>query len=187
MQEVIASSNLNKDLEIITHDSFMGPTLFIPIAEKLVSPIDTPTFSVDQHNYQLYTDEEKALAQPEHITKACSWGSALQTTRAAMPTYVGEWTPLTEICVRADGSTFGGAECYDEGCQCTTADSKEWGAPLVEQVRRYAEAQLDTFETNSDGWFVWSAGGPGGWGVENLIEVGAFPNPITSRMYEAQC
>ena len=187
LQDLIASSNLNKDLEIITHDSFMGPTQFIPIAQKLTSPIKTPTFSVDQHNYQLYTPEDMAMAQPEHIAKACGWSSALQTTRSAMPVYVGEWTPLTHICVRADGNTFGGTECAEEGCQCVSTNTEEWGTPLVEQVRRYAEAQLDIFEANADGWFVWSAGGPGGWGVENLIGVGAFPNPISSRMNTAQC
>ena len=166
----------------------MGPTQFVPLAQDLTSPVQTKrTFSVDQHNYQLYTDADNALTQPQHIQKACAWGEDLAKTKATMPVYVGEWSALTKVCVKQDGSTVAGDSCSEEGCSCSSADTSKWSQGLVEQVRKYVEAQLDTFEANSNGWFLWSYGGPGGWGVDNLIDVGAFPNPVTERKFGGQC
>jgi glucan 1,3-beta-glucosidase len=188
MQKTISKNNLNKDIQIITHDSFMGPTKFVPLLNSLNSPIQSPTFGVDQHNYQLYTDSDNALDQPAHIQEACGWASALSQTKAAMPVYVGEWSALTNVCVDSNGSTFpGGSSSCKGSCKCTTDDISEWNSQVVEQVRKYVEAQLDVFEANSDGHFIWSFKAGGGWGVYNLIEAGAFPNPITDRKYGNQC
>lgn len=171
----------------------MGIKKFIPYASNLVSPINRPTFGVDQHNYQLYTDTDNSLDQPGHIKKACSWADDLAMTRSSMPTYVGEWSALTNICVDSNGTTFplspspsSGKQPYVPG-SCTIDDSKSWNPQLLEQVRRYVEAQLDTYEANSDGHFIWSFKAGGGWGLYNLIDVGVFPQPITQRRYPGQC
>ena len=187
LQSTIKTKSLNPSINIITHDSFMGPTQFVPLAEDLASPVPKRTFSVDQHNYQLFTDADNALTQPQHIAKACGWGSALAATKATMPVYVGEWSAITKICVKADGETVAGDSCSEESCSCTQQDTSQWSSGVVEQVRRYVEAQLDTFEASSNGYFVWSFGGQGGWGVDDFIEVGAFPNPVTERKFGSQC
>jgi glucan 1,3-beta-glucosidase len=171
----------NKNLNFFTHDSFRGPKNFIDIGTGL------KTFGVDQHNYQLYTDEDKAMNQQQHIAKACGWASDLAETKASIPVIVGEWSGVTNICVNPDGSTTAGNSCSTEGCQCASDDVKSWNPQLVEQVRRYVEAQLDVYEQNSNGYFVWSYGGPGSWGPENLIANGAWPQPLTERKYPGQC
>lgn len=58
---------------------------------------------------------------------------------------------------------------------------------MVEQVRRFVEAQLDVFESSTSGYFMWSAKGPGGWGFLNGIKKGVIPNPVTERKYPGQC
>lgn len=58
---------------------------------------------------------------------------------------------------------------------------------MIEQVRRFVEAQFDVFESSTSGYFMWSAKGPGGWGFLNGIRNGAIPNPVTSRRYPGQC
>ncbi len=58
---------------------------------------------------------------------------------------------------------------------------------MVEQVRRFVEAQLDVYESSASGYFIWAAKGPGGWGFLNGIGNGAIPNPVTSRKYPGQC
>lgn len=58
---------------------------------------------------------------------------------------------------------------------------------MVEQVRRYVEAQLDVFEESTSGYFMWAAKRPGGWGFLNGIRKWRIPNPVTSREYTKQC
>ena len=171
----------NKNLVIITHDSFMGPKNFIPIAQQLGT---STTFGVDQHNYQLYTDADNVKDQKQHIASACDWAKDLAETKAAMPVYVGEWSALTNVCVNPDGSTFASKDCGS--AQSSVSDPSGWSKQTVEVVRRYIEAQLDVFERNTQGQFIWSYGGPGGWGVENLIQAGAYPKN-GERLYPGQC
>lgn len=188
LQSTISQDNLNKDIQIITHDSFMGPTQFIPLLGDIKSPKNAPTFGVDQHNYQLYTASDNALDQPGHIQEACGWSSALATTKQSMPVIVGEWSAITNICVNSDGSSYASEPCDGSG-NCATCPTDTWTPALVEQVRKYVEAQLDTFEDSSDGHFIWSfkSGSNSGWSVYDLIEAKAFPNPVTDRQYPSQC
>ena len=200
-QALINQLDVNPNLLIITHDSFEGPTNFV-LATQLLQSLhpagaslpagQTTTFAVDVHNYQLYSKSDNALDQPSHIREACTWAKPLASTRAAgLPVYVGEWSALTNICVRADGSTFAGIHCDasrdGKGCQCTTAPALEWNKNVVAAVRQYIETQMDIWMQNTDGDFFWSFGAPGGWGVENLIKVGAFPSPFPERRFPPQC
>ena len=188
LQATIFQNSLNPKIQIITHDSFMGPTKFVSLLSDVKSPVQAPTFGVDQHNYQLYTDTDNAKDQPAHIQDACSWSDALSQTKQSMPVIVGEWSALTNICVKSDGSTYGSSSCDGSG-NCATCSTDTWTPALVEQVRKYVEAQLDTFEANSNGHFAWNfkAGKNSGWSVYDLMTVKAFPSPITDRQYSPQC
>ncbi|KAH7393608.1 putative glucan 1,3-beta-glucosidase [Cadophora sp. MPI-SDFR-AT-0126] len=176
----------NENLVIVMHDAFEGAGAWTDVAEKLIGD-RSKTFGVDSHLYQLFTDADNALTQAEHITMACGWAQNLASANAIMPTYVGEWSAATNICVNPDGSTTAGTSCSTEGCQCQSAPFDEWNEGMVEQVRRFVEAQLDVFESSSSGYFLWSAKGPGGWGFLNGISNGAIPNPVTKRKYPGQC
>jgi glucan 1,3-beta-glucosidase len=179
----------NPHLVVVTHDSFQGPTAFAPVARALgPAAAAARDFAVDTHNYQLYTDADNALTQAEHIRKACAWAADLRAARASLPVYVGEWSALTNVCVHADGSSTAGTSCSASGCQCvSSADPKAWNVRTVEAVRRYVEAQLDVWEASTDGYFLWTFGGPGGWGLGNLVAAGAMPNPVTERKFPGQC
>lgn len=194
----------NKQLRIVTHDSFMGPQKFVSIAKNLIATVPVlgaaltgsnsdakgTTFGVDQHNYQLYTDSDNALDQDAHISKACGWAQNLATAKATMPTIVGEWSALTNICAKSDGSTVSSnTGCNGaSGCSCTSDDPSKWSDALVKQVRMYVEAQLEVYEANSDGHFLWSFKGPGGWGLTGPQKAGAFPsNVVTDRKYPGIC
>jgi len=185
--EAVKSEVENKNLIIVMHDGFRGPLSWISVAKKLNAVGMKPTFGVDTHLYQVYGDYDNQLTQEGHISRACNWSNSLATANAIMPTYVGEWSSETNICVSKDGSTSPGTRCSTQGCQCQSAHFSTWKTGLVEQVRRYAEAQMDVFEENTSGYFMWAAKGPGGWGFLNGIEIGAIPNPVTSRKYPKQC
>ena len=175
----------NEDLVIVMHDAFEGPLAWTSVAEKLIGD-GTKTFGVDTHLYQL-TGIEGTYTQQQHIAQACGWAANLTAANAIMPTYVGEFSAATNICVNPDNSTTGGTSCSVAGCQCQSADFSDWNADMIAQVRMFVEAQLDVFETSSSGYFMWAAKGPGGWGFLNGIGNGAIPNPVTSRMYPGQC
>ncbi|MCJ1308177.1 hypothetical protein MMC25_001829 [Agyrium rufum] len=180
----------NPNFVISVHDSFVGPTAYNSIGSSLNGGLgDQGTFGIDVHEYSLYDDSDNSLTQPEHISQACGWGSSLSAAKQNMPIYVGEWSALTNICVLGDGSTIAGTSCsgIDNCVQCSTSDVSTWNSDLVGWGRKFVEAQLDTYEANTNGYFIWSWGGPGGWGVVNDINAGVFPNPVTSRQYASQC
>jgi glucan 1,3-beta-glucosidase len=176
----------NENLVVVMHDAFEGASQWLTVAKGLLGT-GPKTFGVDSHLYQLYTDADNKLTQSQHITTACGWAAQLAIGNAIMPTYVGEWSAATNICVNPDGSTTAGTSCSTSGCQCQSADFDSWNPKMVEQVRRFVEAQMDVFESSSSGYFMWSAKGPGGWGFLNGIQKGVVPNPVTQRKYPGQC
>ncbi|RDW89540.1 hypothetical protein BP6252_01572 [Coleophoma cylindrospora] len=182
----VRSAAENKNMVIVMHDGFMGPLSWTSTAEALSNGRDK-TFGIDTHLYQLYTDADNALTQQGHIDEACGWGKNLSIANANMPTYVGEWSAATNICVNPDGSTTAGTTCSTYGCQCQSTSFDNWNDNMVAAVGKYVEAQLDTFEASTSGYFIWTAKGPGGWGFFNDIQKGVFPNPVTSRKHSPQC
>ncbi|TVY39426.1 Glucan 1,3-beta-glucosidase [Lachnellula subtilissima] len=176
----------NPNLQIIMHDAYAGVDSWIPTAEALIGK-GPKTFAMDTHLYQLYTAADNALDQSQHINKACGWSTALSTANAVVPTYVGEWSTSTNICVNPDNSTTSGTSCTITGCQCQADSFSTWNDAMIAQVRKYVEAQLDVFEASSSGYFAWSLKGPGGWGFENGIGSGIIPKPLTDRKFAQQC
>jgi glucan 1,3-beta-glucosidase len=181
---VVRKAAKNKRLMVIMHDAFMSASAWKHTANTLQSK---GLFGVDTHLYQCFTGYEN-MNQEQHIQAACKWGSGLRDANAVLPTFVGEWSPVTNVCLKADGSTFPGKSCSEKGCQCTSTATSTWSRDLVEQVRRYVEAQLDTFEKNSSGYFMWSyKGSVGAWSLREGINHGFIPSPVTSRRYPRQC
>ncbi|KAG9246241.1 putative glucan 1,3-beta-glucosidase [Calycina marina] len=176
----------NKDMVIVMHDAFMGGQKWTDTAKSVMTD-GVKDFGVDTHMYQLFVGADNKLTQQEHIQKACGWSTQLKKANDVMPIFVGEWSAATNICVKSDGSTVGGTSCSDDGCQCQSASMDSWNNKMKEQVQRFVEAQLDTFEANASGYFIWSAKGPGGWGFMNGIKAGVIPNPLTTRKFPGQC
>ncbi|KAF2645171.1 putative glucan 1,3-beta-glucosidase [Massarina eburnea CBS 473.64] len=181
----------NKNLRVVMHDSFTGAMSWLDISKSLNNnaTLLEASFAVDSHLYQVFTDTDQNRTQEEHIRIACENAQQLSGSQnASLPVYIGEWSASTNICVQGNGTNFGGTSCNTTGCQCSaSADMKDWNATLVQTVGRYVEAQLDTWETSSSGYFFWSYRGGGAWSLEEGIEYGVIPNPVTSRKYAKQC
>lgn len=180
----VKAAAANPNLMVVMHDAFEGPSKWTDVSTQL-SP--QGAFGIDTHRYQVFRKQDKALNQPEHIAKACSLATDLSAANAIAPTFVGEWSGATNICVFPDGSVQPGTSCDVEGCQCQGDPIGRWKPAMVEQVRRYVEAQLDTFEKSTSGYFFWSWSGPGPWGFREGVENGVIPNPVTERRFAAQC
>ena len=100
---------------------------------------------------------------------------------------VGEFSAQTNICVLPDGTVVPGTNIA--GAQCSASTSIwDWNPALVNATRKYLEAQLDTFEANTQGWFMWTYKGPGAWSIYNLFVKGVMgPHSVTDRVFPPQC
>jgi glucan 1,3-beta-glucosidase len=183
----------NKDLTIVMHDGFMGPSQWVDVGNTIKGNSSSFTaggFAVDTHLYQNQAEADKSLTQDEHIAKACAWTNTnlLPQNSRSLPVFVGEFSAATDICANPDGSTVAGTACWIDGCQCAdNVDIQSWKQPLKDVTRKFFEAELEAFEKGAQGWFVWSWKGPGGWGMENLIREGVIGESVKDRKYSGQC
>ncbi|KKY18799.1 putative glucanbeta-glucosidase [Phaeomoniella chlamydospora] len=177
----------NPELQIIMHDAFKNPPSYWLSLPSDVSSTNSRQFGIDSHFYQIFSSVYLSLNVQSHIAAACNWASVLAKTKQIMPIYIGEFSAVMNICIDTDHTSYPGTSCSSAGCQCSSTPIDKWNSSLVEVTRRFVEAQLDTFEYNASGWFMWAWRGPSAWGIKNLIETGVMPNPVTSRKYANQC
>ena len=181
----------NSDLKVIMHDAFMGPADWESIGKTINGDASKTEaqFAMDVHLYQNQDDSYDDMNQAQHIVAACNMTqSYLLPTSAQLPVFVGEFAAGTNICANPDGTTTAGTTCSVKGCQCGASQSiTSYSDSLTKATRQFVEAQLDAFEHSSNGWFIWSYHGPGGWGLDNMVEYGLIGNPVTERMYPNQC
>lgn len=182
--KAVRAAAANKNLIIVMHDAFQGPAVW---ESTVASANANKKFGIDTHMYQLYSDADNALNQAEHITKACGWASELSVVNDKFPVYAGEWSPMSNICVDTNGYTIAGSTCTSDGCQCQNVDLQYWNAPMIKEVRKFVEAQMDAFQASTSGYFMWAAKGPGAWGFLNGVSAGVIPSPVTARKYPGQC
>ncbi|KAF2415678.1 glycoside hydrolase [Tothia fuscella] len=181
----VRAATQNTKLQLIMHDSFQPAANWSDVLSQLFG--QRGKFAMDTHPYQLYTDADNALNQDEHVSKACAWSTSLFKPYhdARIPVYAGEWSANSNVCVNPDGSTLNGTSssqiCKVAGCQCVAdTDPDNWSVHTKTQVRRYVDAQLQTFEKWSNGYFFWNWKGPGGWNFLNGVAQGWIPSPISS-------
>lgn len=187
----VKAAATNKKLKVIMHDGFMGAANWAGVNTKLnaKSTLAQSQFVLDLHLYQNQVAADSTLTQAQHIQKACNWSTTeLLPASSNFPIIVGEFSLATNICANPDGSTVAGNTCTISGCQCSINVPVEyWSPPLVAATRKFLEAQLDTFEAHSNGWFMWAYKGPGGWGMNNGVQYGLIGAKVTDRMYPNQC
>ncbi|KAL9072780.1 MAG: hypothetical protein Q9161_003321 [Pseudevernia consocians] len=175
----VKGNSTNENLMVVMHDAFApnGPSDWTGIAKSL-GP--RGVFGIDTHMYQTLVPADIALTQAEHITTACQRGMALSSANELAPVYVGEWSSTTNACINPDGTSTAGT-CSAEGCVCVTDPMDTWTDTVVEEVRKFVEAQLESFEANDD---------MGTWSIKDGINKGIIPNPLNDpnqRKYPGQC
>ena len=95
--------------------------------------------------------------QMEILTLTCA-SMVLSSANDLTPVYVGEWSSTTNACINPDRTSTAGT-CSVEGCVCVTDPMDTWMDAVVEEVREFVEAQLESFEASTDGYFFWSWAG----------------------------
>lgn len=93
---------------------------------------------LDQHLYQLFTPEDRALTYSGHLSKAWSWSKGLRRRRRWVDLVVGEWSAAMDELYLPDLKKL--ARLYS-----------------TEQYVEYARTQQEVFESSGCGWFYWTA------------------------------
>lgn len=125
---------------------------------------------MDTHIYQMFNDHDAHMSYDDHIMRACQ----NQTIMAASPmmTIIGEWTATQNDCGphllgrfvgnRYDGSLPGTNRVGS--CIGRTGKASTFSTEYKEFMRKYWEAQTQSYEKGGDGWVMWN------WKMENADE-----------------
>lgn len=149
----------------------------------------------DTHHYEIFSNDQVAMSPAAHVSTACGFGGTMRT--ASHIIISGEWTGAMTDCTkylngyakgaRYDGS-LAGSPAVGSCAGLQTGSVAQWNADLKVQTRQFIEAQLDAFESNA-GWvfWTWKTEGAPGWDLNDLLQQGVFPSPVTARQYPGQC
>lgn len=156
--------------------------------------------ALDTHQYQIFSNAEVSRSLQDHVNYACNNVKNFITDTDKW-TVVGEWSAALTDCTqwlnglgegaRYDGTFYNGQDPQVVYGTCTgkyQGDVNNFSDADKKATRQYVEAQLDAYESHS-GWiyWTWKAENAPEWAMNNLINAGLFPQPLTDRQYPNQC
>ncbi|KAL1795340.1 hypothetical protein ACET3X_007156 [Alternaria dauci] len=161
------------DTPVIISDGFTPPNTW----NAFLTPADANAVNVaiDHHEYQVFDSNLLRLSAAGHASYACSNSE----------TYNGadKWTFGMDCAkylngydrgARFDGTLPGSS--YIGSCDWQN-DISRWPASYKDDSRRYIEAQIQAFESKTQGWVWWNfkTEGAAEWDAFRLIDAGVFP------------
>lgn len=177
---------------VMIQDGFQPPSSY----NGWLTPSDDNAQNVvlDHHEYQVFTDELVAKAPWEHRQFVCN--NAGTYSGADKWTIVGEWSGAMTDCAAAlngygIGARYDGT--YPNSTYVGSCDSinfiETWSQGLKDDTRGYIEAQMEVFESHTNGWIFWNFKTEASpeWDAFRLIDAGIFPQPLTSREFGQIC
>ncbi|KAL9098529.1 MAG: hypothetical protein Q9163_005828 [Psora crenata] len=171
--DAIKSASTNPNIQVVMPNAASALSGWTTISQS-ISPIKG-MFSVAQNMLQTVTSSNQSMTQEQHIQAVCQRGYAMAgINHDEMSLYIGEFSAATTTTMEVEG----------------------WTDDVVQQIRKYVEAQLATYESYTSGYFLWSWADNSeqvagvGWGIKDGIEKGYLPNPLNDpnqRKYPGQC
>ncbi|TVY84736.1 Glucan 1,3-beta-glucosidase, partial [Lachnellula suecica] len=181
------------DTPVMIHDGFVAPNTWNGFLS--VSDNNAHNVIVDHHEYQVFSNEDIALENWQHRQLVCN-NAASYASGSDKWVVVGEWTAAETDCApavngynigsRYDG-TFPGST-YVGSCESMN-NIANWDDDMKGDVRGYIEAQLSTFESQTQGWVFWNFKTEAAheWDAFALLDAGIFPQPLTDMKFGAIC
>lgn len=177
---------------VVIQDGFVSPSSY----NNWLTPSDNNSVNValDHHEYQVFTDELVAMQPWQHRQQVCN--NAGSYSGADKWSFVGEWTAAMTDCAAALNGYGIGARYDGTYPNSTYVGSCEninfidtWDQQLKDDTRGYIEAQMETFESSTNGWIFWNfkTEASAEWDAFRLIDAGVFPQPLNNRQYSAIC
>ncbi|KAK0216153.1 exo-beta-1,3-glucanase [Armillaria fumosa] len=150
--------------------------------------------AMDTHIYQMFSYEEVARSDDEHIAAACQKRSSLFSFH--LLTIVGEWTAAPTDCAKyLNGNTGRGVGARYDGtypnsslmgdCGCKTGSALSFSPEYKVFLRKYWEAQVITYR-NWIHW-TWKAESADDWSYQAGLVGGWIPSNVTERLYPSIC
>ncbi|KAK0237033.1 exo-beta-1,3-glucanase [Armillaria nabsnona] len=155
--------------------------------------------AMDTHIYQMFSDEEVARSDDEHIAAACQEGPSLSSFH--LWTIVGEWTAAPTDCAKyLNGKSFDPVFCRGVGarydgtypnstrvgdCGCKTGSASSFSQEYKDFLRKYWEAQVITYK-NWIHW-TWKAESADDWSYQAGLTGGWIPRNATDLLYPSIC
>ncbi|KAF8921954.1 glycoside hydrolase superfamily [Mucidula mucida] len=173
---------------VLVHDAFQPLSYWNNFGSNLDG------VAMDTHIYQMFSDEENARSNDEHISVACDKASSLSSFH--LWTIVGEWTPAATDCAkylngrgvgsRYDGSYPGSSRVGS--CSSRTGSGSTFSSSYKTFLRKYWEAQVITYE-KGDGWiqWTWKAENADEWTYQAGLTYGWIPQDPTNHQYPNIC
>ncbi|PBK71986.1 glycoside hydrolase family 5 protein [Armillaria solidipes] len=154
--------------------------------------------AMDTHIYQMFSSEEVARSDDEHIAAACQEGPSLSSFH--LWTIVGEWTAAPTDCAkylngklnyvtgRGVGARYDGTypnSTWVGDCGCKTGSASSFSQEYKDFLRKYWEAQVITYQ-NWIHW-TWKAESADDWSYQAGLAGGWIPHDPTNMLYPSIC
>jgi glucan 1,3-beta-glucosidase len=151
-QRVVSQSRV-----FMFHDGFQNVNSY----NGFLTPSDANAqwVAVDHHEYSCFTDDLVAMQPWQHRQHVCN--NAYVYSGSDKWSIVGEWSGAMTDCAAAlngygIGARYDGTypgSTYHGSCENRNF-IETWTQELKDDVRGFIEAQLETFERNTNGWYV---------------------------------
>jgi glucan 1,3-beta-glucosidase len=173
----------NSDVAITFHDAFQGVTSWNSWGSGMWNLL------LDSHHYEIFNDTAVAMSPADHVKTACAFGDQMAST--GKWTITGEFTGGITDCAKWLNGLGKGAR-YDGTFEGSTShgscDGKYTGTVAAlssddkSNVKNFINAQLDAYE-KANGWifWTWKTEGAPEWDMQDLLNNGLFPSPVSSR------
>lgn len=143
---------------VVFQDGFQNTNVY----NGMLTPSDNnaQNVAIDHHEYQVFTPELVSMLPWQHRQYVCN--NANVYNGADKWTFVGEWSAAMTDCAAAlngygVGARYDGTypgSWYVGSCQNINFIDT-WNQTLKDDTRGYIEAQMETYEHYTQGWFFW--------------------------------
>ena len=187
---------------VLVHDGFMLPDFWTgsSMFPNTLPSSDQKRVIFDTHVYQVFLDNQIEMSENAHLGAACGQAHVLQEYPAG-GVIVGEWSPAKTDCAkylngRGVGARYDGTLSYDQSpavgsCDGMSGDASAFSDDYKVFLRKFWEAQADSYESGGLGWIQWAwkteEGAGEEWSYEKGLEYGWIPQDPTDRTYPGQC
>ncbi|KAI0726897.1 glycoside hydrolase family 5 protein [Fomitopsis betulina] len=159
-------NNEESNTVLLFHDAFQTLSYW----HGFEAPSKWQGVAMDTHIYQVFSDEEVAYSNSQHISAACAYSSSLAGFDLWL--IVGEWSPAPNDCAtylngRGIGSRYDGTysgSTYVGSCDGVTGSASTFSDAYKTFLGQFWEAQTIAFERGAQGWIQWA------WKTESADE-----------------
>lgn len=164
---------------------------------------------IDHHHYEVFTTGQLAKSSEERINDIRNYAKAVELEQSYHPSLIGEWSGAITDCAkwlngvgtgaRYDG-TFSSDQLLRSGNQsisrlrrrddatksCSNvATYKHMSQSHKDEIRKFNEIQLISYEANTAGWIFWNYKTEDAieWDLRGLIDKKMFPHPFDDFKY----